>query len=88
MLGGGRERAGWTTTTPPRHSRGHESVQLRRYSDLTADRGSLGSSCCEPREDGHVPAGLRAGQPWTTRQDRASRVIRVDPGGTLAPGGT
>lgn len=57
-------------------------------SDLTADRGSLGSGCCEPREDGHVPAGLRAGQPWTTRQDRASRVIRVDPGGTLAPGGT
>ena len=47
-------------------------------SDLTTDRGSLGSGCCEPRGDGHVPAGLRAGQPWTTRQDRASRVIGVD----------
>lgn len=55
-------------------------------SDLGADRGSLGRGWCEPRGDGRVPAELRAGQPWSTRPDRASRVFRVDPGGALLPG--
>lgn len=40
------------------------------------------------RRGGYVPVEFRAGRPWTTRQEGGlHRAIRVDPGGTLAPGG-